>query len=393
MSGCRWMTLEELTERESEWRQLALTSDFPNAFVSPAWILAWWHNYGKNQDPWLFVLEDRAGSLRGVALLALRQSPLARTLTFAAHGWSGLETLLCAPGGEAELSASLLQALADRRREWDVWRVQRLPVSSVLADTLLGGQRPLRSAAHDVRPQPYIELPDDVATFEASFSAKERGAQRRKWRRLAELGASPRLITDPRQMASSLHVLFELRRERAIALGQSYKYMDERYERFILEVLRRQGPEGARLWTLESNEQVLASHLHFVQGPREHTYMQGNRNEHMNLSPGNMLKVHAVCEAIREGRAEIDLGPGLDEYKYHLGARDRMVARLVVASGSLRGRGVTRALATDLRLRNTAAAEALRRRKGIASERATPRLPEEGTRSSAPPADRSIKAA
>ena len=290
MPGCRWITIEELTDRRAEWHELAVTSEFPSAFADPAWILAWWRNYGEGHAPWLFVLEDSQGSLRAIAPLALRRSSLARTLTFAGDTWNGLETLLCAPGTEPALSASLLRALAERRQEWDVWRIGRLPVASVLAHTLLDGSGALRAAAHDVRLQPFIELPDDVATFEASFSAKERGAQRRKSRRLAELGAVARLVSDPEETASALHVLLNLRRQRAIPLGQDHEYMDARYERFLAEVVRRMLPEGVRMWTLERDGQTLASHLHFVQGPREHSYMQGNADEHVNLSPGNSLE-------------------------------------------------------------------------------------------------------
>jgi CelD/BcsL family acetyltransferase involved in cellulose biosynthesis len=108
-----------------------------------------------------------------------------------------------------------------------------------------------------------------------------------------------------------------------------------------------------------------------VQGPREHTYLQGIADKHVNLSPGNSLELHAIREAIGEGRNEFELGPGRDEYKYRLGARDREFTRLVVASPSSRGRLVGASAAIDLRLRNTAAAEALRGRLGITSERAT----------------------
>ncbi len=248
-------------------------------------------------------------------------------------------------------------------------------MGSALARTLLDGGGALRAAAHDVRLQPFIELPDDVAAFEASFSAKERGAQRRKWRRLGELGAVARLVSDPEETASVLQVLLNMRRQQAIAHGQRHEYMDVRYERFLVEAVRRLLPDSARLWTLEHDGHALACNLHFVEGPREHTYLQGYADEHTNLSPGNSLELHAIHQAIGEGRAEFELGPGRAAYKYRLGARDREVARLVVSSGSLRGRGVSGALATDLRLRNTAAAEVLRRRRGLTPQRATAQLP------------------
>jgi CelD/BcsL family acetyltransferase involved in cellulose biosynthesis len=371
MPRCRWMELGELEERQPEWRRLAAESEFPTAFADPAWILAWWQSFGKGREPWTFVLEDADGSLRGLAPLALERSRLARTITFAGGSWNGLETLICVPGAEIEFSDLLLAALRERRKEWDLWRIQRLRTSSALAHTLLGdGNSGLHAAAHDLRLQPFLKLPEDVERFEAQFGAKQRGTQRRKWRKLTELGAQARVVEDPEEVASTLGELLELRRSRAIAQNQRYKHMDASYERFLLTVVHGLLPDGARLWRLDLDGAMLASRLNLIQGPREHSYLLGLGDDHANLSPGNSLELHAINEAIRQGRDELELGPGRDTYKYRLGASDREVARLVVASSSPRGRAVTGLAAADLRLRDSSAAEALRERKGVTSERA-----------------------
>jgi CelD/BcsL family acetyltransferase involved in cellulose biosynthesis len=371
MPDCRWITLAELEDRQVEWRQLVLGSGFPTAYGDPAWILAWWQHYGEGYEPWSLAMEDRDGSLRGIALLARSRSPFARKLTFAGDSWNGLENLICAPGAEAEFSAGLMDALGERRREWDVWRIQRLPTASLLAHTLLDGGGPLRAAAHDLRLQPFLDLPADIDAFEERFGTKQRSTQRRKWRRLIELGAVARLVSDPDEIDSTMHLLVEQRRTRAISQGQRYKHMDARFERFLVAAVGRLIPAGARLWILELDGSVLASRLNLIEGPREHSYLLGLGGGHANLSPGSSLEHHAIREAIREGRTELDLGPGRDAYKYRLRARDRELTRLVVSSGSLRGRSVTGFSAADLRLRNTGAADVLRRRRGLTPERLT----------------------
>jgi CelD/BcsL family acetyltransferase involved in cellulose biosynthesis len=386
MPGSRWIGLAELEDRHLEWRRLAAESEFPTAFADPAWVLAWWQSFGESHEPWMFVLEDSDGSLRGLAPLALERSRLARTVRFAGGSWNGLETLICVSGSEAEFSDLLLQALCERRREWDVWRIQRLRTSSALARTLLEGGGRLRAAAHDLRLQPFLELPVDVETFEAHFGAKQRSTQRRKWRKLTELGAEARVVDAPEEVGPTLSQLLEMRRSRAIEQGQRYKHMDARYERFLLAAVRGLLPGGARLWRLDLDGTMLASRLNLIQGPREHSYLLGLGDDHANLSPGNSLELQAINEAIRQGRTELELGPGRDVYKYRLGARDRELARLVVSSGSPRGRLVTSLSAADLRLRDTAAAEALRRRLGIASERARSKGPVQETQPRQPTA-------
>jgi CelD/BcsL family acetyltransferase involved in cellulose biosynthesis len=377
MPGARWITLSELEDRRDEWRALAADSDFPSAFADPAWVLSWWEHFGQEHEPWSFVHEDEAGALAGLAPLAFARSGIARTLSFAGGTWNGLETAISRRGSEAEFSELLLDALAARRGEWDTWRIQRLCVDSSLGRMLLDGTGPLRAAAHDVRLQPYLKLPGEMDAFEAQFGSKQRSTQRRKWRKLTELGAQARVVEEPAEVASTLSRLLELRRGRAIAMGQRYKHMDARYEAFLQQAVAGLLPEGARLWRLDLDGEMIASRLNLVQGPREHSYLLGLGEGHANLSPGNMLELQAIADAIAQGRSEFELGPGRDVYKYRLGGVDREVARMVVAGPSARGRAVTSLAAADLRLRDSAAAEALRRRKGITSERAHADAPAE----------------
>jgi CelD/BcsL family acetyltransferase involved in cellulose biosynthesis len=378
VTRCRWITLDELESRRAEWHELASTSEFPTAFADPGWVLPWWRTYGRRHQPWCLALEDADGSLRGLALLACRRRLLTRMLVFAGEDWNGLETMLCAPGLESRFSELLLEELAARRQDWDVWRVRRLPTQSCLARLLLEGDGPLKAAARDFRLQPFITLPQDGAAFESRFGSKQRGTQRRKWRRLLELGTSARLVSDPAEIEPAVHRLLELRRGRAIAMGQRHTHMDARYERFLVDAVRELGTNGTRLWTLELDGQTLVMRLDLVQGEREHSYMLGLSDGHTALSPGSSLERHAILEAIAEGRTELDLGPGRDEYKYRLGAIDRELARMVVLSPSPRGRTIGTTAAINLRLRKTGAAELLRRWRGINAERgalgAPPRL-------------------
>jgi CelD/BcsL family acetyltransferase involved in cellulose biosynthesis len=365
------MDFEELKRRRAEWHELAVNSELPTAFADPAWVMAWWRAYGENHEPWCLSLQDADGSLLGLALLACRRTPLARTLTFAGNAWNGIDTLLCAPGCEPELSALLLDELTARRREWDVWRVRRLPAEACLTQQLLDGRGPLRAGAHDLRLQPFLTLPRDGAAFESRFGSKQRNTRRRKWRRLLELGASPRLVCAPDEVEPAVGELLALRRSRARAQGQRHAHMDARFERFIVDAVRGLMPDGVRLWTLNAEGQTLAMRLNLVQGAREHSYLLGLGDAHTTLSPGSSLERHAILEAIAEGRTELDLGPGRDEYKYRLGAVDRELTRVVVASPSPRGVIVSATATIDLRLRGTAIAEALRRGRGMTSGHGT----------------------
>lgn len=371
MPGCRWTTLEELADRRCEWQALVAASEFPNAFNDPAWVLAWWRHYGDGSEPWMLVLEGPRGELLGLVALALSRRSFARTLTFAATAWNGLEMPLSAPGTEAELAASLLEMLAYRRREWDVWRIGRLPLRSALSRSLLCGDGELRAAAYDVRLQPFLELPSDRDEFESRFPGKRRNEFRRRWRKLMELDAHARLIADPDETRRTIAAILAMRRDWASANGQDHAHLNARFERFVSDATLDLLPDRARLWSLELDGRVLTAKLNFIAGSREHGYLSGLSNEQLSLSPGHALERHVILAMIAEGRHEFELGTGRDPYKYRWGAIDRELTRMAVTSPCSRGRLLGASTAIDLRLRDTAAAEALRRRRGVTPERPT----------------------
>jgi CelD/BcsL family acetyltransferase involved in cellulose biosynthesis len=375
MSAARWTTLAELEDRSEELLRLAAESEFPSIFADPRWVSAWWRHYGDGSEPWVLVLEDSSGALRGLATLACQGGALGRTLSFAGGRWNGFDTPLSAAGAEEEVAQALLGALAERRREWELWRIGRLPRESALARALLDGRGPLRAGAHDIRLQPFVPLPDEVDAFESRYSGKRRTEFRRRWRRLLEQGAEGHSITDPGEADARVRRLLELRRERAIALGQPYAHMDERFERFAADVVGELLPGAARLWMLELGGELLAAKLDFVAAWREHSYISAVSDKQLPLGPGHSLERQAIHAMISEGRRELDFGPGRDSYKYHWGAVDRKLARILVASSTPRGRLAGAPAGLDLRLRNTSAAEALRRRRGVVPERATAEMP------------------
>jgi CelD/BcsL family acetyltransferase involved in cellulose biosynthesis len=151
--------------------------------------------------------------------------------------------------------------------------------------------------------------------------------------------------------------------------------MDERFERFTADATCALLPERAQLWALELDGRLLTAKLNFVEAWREHGFISAVSDIQMDLSPGHALERHAIHAMITDGRGEFDLGPGRDAYKYRWGAVDRELVRALVASPTARGRLAGAPAALDLRLRDSAPAEALRRRRGIVPERATPELP------------------
>jgi CelD/BcsL family acetyltransferase involved in cellulose biosynthesis len=373
--AARWATLAELAARREEWRELVSRSRYPSAFADPAWVLAWFRHYGSEHEAWPLLLSDAHGTMRGLALLALQRSRLTHTLSFAGARENGMEALVCAPEDEALLVHALTEALALRREEWDLWRIERLPCDSELAELLLSPERQPGVTAHDVRLQPYVELSGSRERFEARFSPATRSKFRRGERRLERAGAAARLVSDGAEARAALGTLLELHRRRASQKGERRPYLDERFEGFIGDVLDGLLPHGARLWMLELAGAVVSVRLSFVAGSVEQGFMLGMDHRHATLGPGRELERIGLMHSAAEGRREYDFGPGRDDYKYGWKAVDREMLRALVASPTRRGRLAGKPAGAQLRLRTSAAAGVLRRGMRRAEQHATAAAP------------------
>ena len=133
-----------------------------------------------------------------------------------------------------------------------LWRLGRLPIGSSSATPCSAVEPTLRSAAHDVRLQPYVELPAQIDVFESRFAGKRRTEFRRKWRRLQEAGAEMKLVSDPDEAPQARRATA---RPASCAAPRRWARTRRRWTRdssaFITDRRGDMLPDGVRLWTLE----------------------------------------------------------------------------------------------------------------------------------------------
>jgi CelD/BcsL family acetyltransferase involved in cellulose biosynthesis len=167
-----------------------------------------------------------------------------------------------------------------------------------------------------------IDLPKTVPEYWALLSPRERGQFRRKERILKASGTRTECVTDPNDTDAFRDYV---RLNTTIWEGKgpgSYYVSREGFERFQREVTRALLQSGAaRLYFFEQGGKRFAALHAFVMNGVVQAYLGGRDPDHKlaRLSPGLVLTVHVIKQAIEDGEREFDFLTGDLPYKYHLG--------------------------------------------------------------------------
>lgn len=315
-------TLAGLERLRGEWRALWAEDCRASAFQAPEWLIPWWRHLGGEGLRTLVV--RREGRPLGVAPLFLFIDPAdgTRQLTLLGNGVSDRLDVLARPEAADLVATAVLDHLA-ARHDWDRCDFRDLDGRSPL---LRAGAPPgLRAEVEADEPCPVLRLPGRADGLDGAippgFLKKLRYARRR-----AEREGEVRVEAATEETAeSALESLFRLHRARWRERGtEGVLGGDGRVERFHREVVAGFARGGLlRLYTLQLGGRIAAVLYGFHAHGRTSYYLGGFDPELRQLGPGNLVLLHAVEAAVREGAAEFDFLRGREPYKYAWGAEDR----------------------------------------------------------------------
>ena len=325
--------LDRLGPLEDEWRRLAVQRG--NGFLTPDWCGAWARHYGDEHAPFVPVLRDPAGALRGLLPLALPRSGHPRVCRIAGANLGDRFHPVCEPEVEAEVAAAAGEALADAPEPWSVVSLDHVQVDTPWVEALgdATGRR-LSSRSRIAAPLPLI----DIATHEswdaylATRSSNFRQQVRRFARRAArEAEVRLRRTESAGDLDADMSTFFTLHDKRLGERGGS-SLSAERARSFHLDFARAALEQGwLRLWILELNGSPAAAWYGWRLGERYSYYNSGFDPVFAALSPGLVLISAVIESAFEEGASEFDFLLGEESYKYRFAERERTVSDVVLA--------------------------------------------------------------
>ena len=316
---------------EDEWRALETRAE-PEPFATFDWLSAWVSAYAPTRISVVRALEG--GDPVGLGLIehatggrwyfAGRPASTYRGLLYDARRasavWSGLASWVqTAPAGCAALSAEGLDAdiaalLGRSDRQPTIFRV--------------------------------LALPDSFEAYLAQRSSSTRQTLRRKLRGFERAGGA---LVEAVDLPGALETFVRLHVERAASKGEQHAMIDERLTR-LLGLLHGDSPRR-RVWELELDGRTIAVTIHLELGDTVHFYNTGMDVSAERLSPGIVLELDLIRDAIERGLKRFDLGPGDASYKAQLGGEQVERYLVTLAAPTVRGRAVQLALAARMRFR------------------------------------------
>lgn len=297
-----------------EWRSLWRSCSWATPFQHPAWVLAWLDVFVPIEVRMITFRRD--GRLVGIAPLCRENNDAEGTLKLAG---AGVSDYLDMTASDHERPA-VVEAL---RR----WLACQSDVETVTFTDLRGGSplvdaRPprgfdARRGAQTLCPQ--MRLATDVHARLLAGSRSFSNATRRA----AIHGLKVREAT-PATLAADLTVLMQLHAARQRTQDHadgSFGDMAVRvFHRFAAAELLAEG--NAVLYVLERGGVPLGALYALRDHRRVYTYSQGFNPAAKAYSPGTVLILHTIRDAVATGRTALDFLRGNERYKYGYGARD-----------------------------------------------------------------------
>jgi CelD/BcsL family acetyltransferase involved in cellulose biosynthesis len=311
----------EMRDLLPEWTALWRRTPGATPFQSPAWLMAWWRQFGTGAPR---VLIARAGAgLVGVLPLYELREPGIRKLLPIGIGLSDYIDALVDPAWP-EIGEAMLATIADIPG-WDECHLPDLPEGDVLCG--VRGPTGLVEERRDGAACPVLMLPDSAAALDTIVPRKTLRDLRQAASRAAAAGGVRVEAADSETLPSMLGDLFRLHEARWRSRGEPGVLADRVVRAFHRDAAPALAAEGIlRLYRLRIGEAVAAVYYGFAWRGRSYAYIGGFDPEIPRFSPGVLILLHAIGAAIAEGCTQFDFLRGGEAYKYAWGAVDRQSA-------------------------------------------------------------------
>jgi CelD/BcsL family acetyltransferase involved in cellulose biosynthesis len=315
-------TLGALEGLRREWSALWQRSPRATPFQSPEWLLPWWRHIGGQGLRSLVLRRD--GRLVGLAPLFTytpRESGV-RQVTMVGNGISDHQDLLLDPDVGADGAAKVLTYLSENAASWDVGDFRDLPASSSLLTTPVPHGLADRVEAEE--PCPVLSLPRSSRELETAIPATLL-AKLLYYRRRAERMGEVRIdAVGAGELEDAFETLLNFHRARWSARGVPSVLDAPGVALFHRDAMGGLMARGwLRVYLLRVARRIAAVYYGFLSKRCAYYYLGGFASAFDAVSPGHLIVLHALTEAVREGARELDFLRGRESYKYAWGAKDR----------------------------------------------------------------------
>jgi CelD/BcsL family acetyltransferase involved in cellulose biosynthesis len=337
--------LSQLDALARDWQDLADHAD-GTVYQTYGWNVACGQFLPEGSSLRVMAVRDGTGLL-GLAPFYIAQRPGIRHLRLlGAAVISRQQTVLARRGSEPAVAEALAEFLL-KDDAWDILDVRDVPGWATAVHHLLGmlARRGCEVRTTATREHRVIALPETFEAYLASLRADFRREMNRLTRRLREAGTVERVVTAPAERTRFLEALFQLHYRRFADTGRRSS-MTPRWMAFYRALIERLEDHAVVSVLATAPDQApVALDFSLVHGRHWHDRVASidNTSPLRRFSPGNVLKLHLIQQAIDRGCREFDMAFGHEPYKSRLGAVPRPLTSVQAVAARPRSRVVAAA--------------------------------------------------
>lgn len=314
---------------ESEWQILLASSITNTPFLTPLWQRVWWDIFHPG-ELCLITIRD-SNRLVGIAPLYCETIDGVRRLSGVGAEWSDYLDWIIARENAPAIFAALLDALSDSHvPAWDEFVLTDVPPHSLwLNEPQAAGAHGLALNLAPLILSLSVALPRDWDTYLASLDKKNRHELRRKFRKIEQVETKWQTLNRADELARGVEDFIALHRASS---HQKDGFWTDELVRFFHAIARELLSCGwLRLSFLEINGERSASAFAFDYANQILVYNSGyDPHRFAEYSPGVILFGSSIRAAILAGRDKFDFLRGNESYKYHFGAHEQQLYKIVV---------------------------------------------------------------
>jgi serine acetyltransferase/CelD/BcsL family acetyltransferase involved in cellulose biosynthesis len=334
-----------LSHLVDEWTDLLEHSAQDCLFLTPEWLMTWWHCFERDNWTLRLMTVRRQSQLLGIAPLLSRPRPVGglfhyQSTEFLGTGVIGSDYLdLIARRGDEDMVRVAMTDYFNHAKP--MLRLSHMPARSAEADGMvneleLTGWHVERSIIESC---PYITLKGHTwESYLDSLGANHRYNFTRRLKNLRKVGVVEFDVVEKEEQRDALQAFLALHAVAWLDRGGSQAMQTARelafHEAFSRTALER---GWLRLFLLRVNGRPVGGLYGFRRGPRFYFYQSGFDPAWRKHSVGLVTMGLAIKHAIAEGAEEYDLLHGTEAYKFRWANETRDLSRVHLFPPSWRG--------------------------------------------------------
>ena len=330
-------TLPDIERLLPDWQRLAAEDKTESFFRSPAWYLSWIRHIRPDTKPFVLAVrhDDKVVAIAPFCLR--RQHGCLRVLSLAGSDVVCGEYLdfVALPEFRTEAMRCIWTTLLSDRSCWDMMSLNAVRSGGDLhweaQNRALDNGLMIRSEAQVC---PFIQLPPTFEEYLGRLSRKRRKHFVRAMRAFKEKGIEIKTYPAPHELGAAIDRLIDLHTLRWKALGKPGTLGGPGFREFLKNLAEMQTKAGSFcVYILEAKGVAKAALLNFHFGSSALQFQNGF-DPHWELaqhSPGTVLILYAIRQAIEAGLGCYDFLRGAEDYKFQFATRCNSTSNIFLA--------------------------------------------------------------